>query len=88
MPGMFGRLELPRSSRQGIAIPVSILIRRGQLVGVYVVDANHQAILRWVKTGKVQDERVEITSGLTEGDRIITSNLSQLNDGQEVVIEK
>ena len=87
MPGMFGRLELPRSSRSALVIPNSSLIRRGQLEGVYVINANHQATLRWIKTGKFQGDRVEITSGLSDGDRIITNHLAQLSDEQKVVIQ-
>jgi multidrug efflux pump subunit AcrA (membrane-fusion protein) len=82
--GMFGRIELPRGVREVIMIPVNTLVRRGQLEGVYVVDANNQAELRWVKTGRVQDNQIEIVSGLTDGDRIITSHLQQLSDGQSI----
>jgi HlyD family secretion protein len=82
--GMFGRLALPGTLRQGIDIPSTALIRRGQLEGVYVVDNNHQAVLRWVRTGKIQQQTVEIVAGLASGDRIVTSNLSQLQDGQLV----
>lgn len=89
--GMFGRLELPRGTQPGILIPHDALIQRGQLEGVYVVEpdaAQPTAMLRWVKTGKTQGTQVEIVSGLTEGDRIITSHLDQLNDGQAVQIGK
>jgi selenocysteine lyase/cysteine desulfurase/multidrug efflux pump subunit AcrA (membrane-fusion protein) len=82
--GMFGRLALPGTLHQGIGIPSTALIRRGQLEGVYIVGKNHQAILRWVKTGKMQQQTVEIVSGLGSGDRIVTSNLAQLQDGQLV----
>jgi RND family efflux transporter MFP subunit len=82
--GMFGRLALPVTLRQGIGIPSTALIRRGQLEGVYIVGKNHQAILRWVKTGKTQQQTVEVVSGLGSGDRIVTSNLAQLQDGQLV----
>jgi HlyD family secretion protein len=58
MSGMFGRLELPDTLRQGITIPSTALIRRGQLEGVYVMGSNHQATLRWVKTGKTQNGNV------------------------------
>jgi multidrug efflux pump subunit AcrA (membrane-fusion protein) len=51
-------------------------------------DSQSTAILRWVKTGKTQGTQVEIVSGLTEGDRIITSHLDQLNDGQVVQVGK
>ncbi len=88
MSGMFGRLELPGSLRQGITIPTTALMRRGQLEGVYITDSNKQAILRWVKTGKAQNGTVEIVSGLSSGDRVVTSNLPQLSDGQSVVVEQ
>lgn len=88
MSGMFGRLELPGSLRQGITIPNTALIRRGQLEGVYIMGSNYQATLRWVKTGKTQNGIVEIVSGLSSGDRVITSNLPQLSDGQPVVVIK
>jgi HlyD family secretion protein len=41
-------------------------------------------MMRWVKTGKTQDGQVEIVSGLKAGDRIVTSNIAQLSDGQAV----
>jgi hypothetical protein len=82
--GMFGRIELPRGTQEVIMIPADTLVRRGQLEGVYVVDANNQAALHWVKTGSIRDNQIEIASGLTDGDRIITSHLQQLSDGQSI----
>lgn len=82
--GMFGRIELPRGTREVIMIPVNSLVRRGQLESVYVVDVHNQAALRWIKTGSVRDNQIEIVSGLMDGDRIITSHLQQLKDGQAI----
>ena len=82
--GMFGRIELSRGTQEVIMIPADTLVRRGQLEGVYVVDANNQAALHWVKTGSIRDNQIEIASGLTDGDRIITSHLQQLSDGQSI----
>jgi len=86
--GMFGRIALPLGEKQEtILIPSNALIQRGQLQGVYVVNTNDThstAVLRWVKTGQQRDGEVEIVSGLMEGDRIITSNINQLSDGQPV----
>lgn len=42
-------------------IPQSALVKRGQLEGVYVVGANNIVRLRWVKTGKVRDSKVEFS---------------------------
>lgn len=86
--GMFGRIALPIGDQQtGILVPTDALIQRGQLQGVYVVEtqAEHStAVLRWVKTGKTHSDQVEILSGLTANDRIITSNIDQLSDGQPI----
>jgi RND family efflux transporter MFP subunit len=99
--GMFGRIALPTGeSQETVLIPADALIQRGQLQGVYVVEPstaqpsealpnNTQsvAVLRWVKTGKQQDGQIEIVSGLTTGDRIITSDIEHLSDGQAIAIQ-
>lgn len=87
MSGMFGRIELSTGTQaETIVIPTTALFRRGQLEGVYIVGNNNQAEIRWVKTGKTQNNQVEIVSGLSQGDRLITSNLSQLADGQALEV--
>jgi len=40
-----------------------------------------------VKTGKVLEDRVELLSGLEEGEQIIVSETAQLTDGQPVTIQ-
>ncbi|MEI6330936.1 MAG: efflux RND transporter periplasmic adaptor subunit [Pseudanabaena sp. ELA645] len=90
--GMFGRIALPiGATKETLLIPTTALIQRGQLQGVYVVEnvedkaiSKTIAMMRWVKTGKTQDGQVEIVSGLKAGDRIVTSNIAQLSDGQAV----
>lgn len=90
--GMFGRIDLPLSEKQEkILIPAEALIQRGQLQGVYVVETRGSqaiAVLRWVKTGKSQNDQLEIVAGLTTGDRIITNNISQLSDEQPVAVRQ
>ncbi|WP_103666744.1 efflux RND transporter periplasmic adaptor subunit [Pseudanabaena sp. BC1403] len=90
--GMFGRIALPiGATKETLLIPTTALIQRGQLQGVYVLETAGEktiapliAMMRWVKTGKTQDGQVEIVSGLKAGDRIVTSNIAQLSDGQAV----
>lgn len=89
--GMFGRIALPLSeTHDTVIIPAHSLIRRGQLQGVYVVQANDSnqmsTVLRWVKTGKTQNGQIEIVSGLANGDRVVTTAINQLSDGQPVEI--
>jgi multidrug efflux pump subunit AcrA (membrane-fusion protein) len=77
--------------QETILIPMNALIQRGQLQGVFVVNTNDThstAVLRWVKTGQQREGQVEIVSGLMTGDRIITSNIGQLSDGQPISIRE
>lgn len=48
---------------------------------VAVVDKTNHVVLRGVQTGDVRENRVEIRSGVREGDRIVTDNGEQLKDG-------
>lgn len=89
--GMFGRIALPSGGEQEtIVIPTNALIQRGQLQGVFVVetsDAQPTAALRWVKTGQQHDGQIEVVSGLETGDRIITTNVNQITDGQPIATD-
>jgi RND family efflux transporter MFP subunit len=51
---------------------------------VAVVDSNNRIVWRRVTTGLVRDERVEITGGLRNGDRVVIENADRLKDGQLV----
>ncbi|MEA2162650.1 MAG: hypothetical protein QOK37_777 [Thermoanaerobaculia bacterium] len=54
---------------------------------VAVVDAEKHIALRHVTTGAVREQRIEITSGIKSGDRIVTTGAEALKDGQLVRIE-
>ncbi len=51
---------------------------------VAVVDAASHVAWRRVTTGLKRENRIEITSGLREGDRIVTDNPDRLKEGQLV----
>jgi DNA-binding GntR family transcriptional regulator len=40
-----------------------------------------------VKTGKVLDGRVEVLSGIEEGEQVIVSDIARLADGQPVTVQ-
>ena len=83
--GMFGRLLLHKGSSETIVVPRSAIIERGQLTGVFVVDPDHIARLRWVKVGRSFEEVVEVLSGLNVGERVMTE-ASKGVDGASVEI--
>jgi RND family efflux transporter MFP subunit len=82
--GLFGRARFPSGQKQALTIPRRAIVERGQLIGVFVVDDAGIARMRLVKTGKSFDDRVEILSGLGEGERIVTGGAQSLTDGSRV----
>jgi multidrug efflux pump subunit AcrA (membrane-fusion protein) len=54
-------------------MPLAAVVRRAELTAVYVVDAQGKPTLRQVRLGRSQGERVEVLSGLREGERIATN---------------
>ena len=79
--GMFARVLLTKGSKTAITVPENVIIRRGQLEGLYVVSNGNTAMLRWIRTGKMFGDRVEILSGLDDGETIVTSSETKLTDG-------
>jgi len=71
--GLFGRAHFPRGERSALLIPYNSLVTRGQLQGVYVLDANQIAGLRYVTVGKNAGEQIEILSGLQEGEKLASA---------------
>lgn len=69
--GLYGRAEFPRGERQAIMIPRTAVIDRGQLQGVFVLDQNRIATLRYVTLGKPTQEAVEVLAGLEGGEQLV-----------------
>lgn len=69
--GLFGRARFPRGSRTALLIPRAGVVERGQLRGVFVVDANQIAQLRYVTLGQPTGEQVEVLSGLQADERLV-----------------
>lgn len=72
-PGMFARLWVPTREGAGdgrLYVPASALVRRAELNGVYVVSRTGRPILRQVRVGRAEGDRVEILSGVAAGERV------------------
>ena len=75
LPGQFARLWLPGAAGErdgGIWVPASALVRRAEMSGVYVLDAQGRALLRQVRVGRRQGDEVELLAGVTVGERVAT----------------
>lgn len=69
--GMFGRLRLERGLSRTLLVPKTALIERGELAGLFVVEQDQVARLRWVKLGRPLGQGIEVLSGVSAGERII-----------------
>ena len=86
VPNEFIRLQVRGLiSENAIAIPQKALLQDSQGSYTYIVKDNQARITR-VTLGKMlkEDGLVIITSGLDNGDVLITNNLSKLRDGMDV----
>ncbi|HNP18339.1 MAG TPA: efflux RND transporter periplasmic adaptor subunit [Fulvivirga sp.] len=87
LPGMFVNVNFSNGiteSQSGITMLRSAIVRNGQLSGVYVVGAEKVAILRWLRLGKVKDDKIEVLSGLKAGESYILSADGKLYNGVKV----
>ena len=84
--GQFGRVSVPVAEVKLLLVPHSAVLKRGQMELVFVAQ-NGKAALRLVKTGKVLESRVEVLSGLEEGEQVIVSETAKITDGQPVTIQ-
>ncbi len=83
--GMFARVLVPIAHRRTILVPPEGVIERGQLRGVWVVDADGVAGLRWVRLGRRFPGGYEVLSGLDAGERIVLRPEQPLVEGDRVV---
>ncbi len=82
--GLYGVARFTTGQKQAILVPRKSVVHRGQLTGVFAVDSNGVARLRLIKTGKSYGDKVEILSGLGEGERIVVEGVANVNDGSRV----
>lgn len=74
-------------SSLAIMVPAPSLIHKDELDGLYTVSAASQAVLRWVRLGKTQGDKVEVLSGLDRNEKFITSSSARLYNGVAVIVK-
>lgn len=87
--GMFATVEIPLEADgrevSAARIPRTALFERGQLTGVFVVNEQSEARLRWVVIGEERGDTVRVLSGLRVGEQVAVAPDAQcLADGRRV----
>ena len=72
-PGMFVRVSLSGKGREALAVPRSALIQTGERQIVFVEQSAGVFAPREIKTGVAGKDSIEVLSGLSEGEMVVTS---------------
>jgi RND family efflux transporter MFP subunit len=79
-PGQFARVWLPVAVAAGAAadgrtapnpwVPLQAVVRRAEMTGLYVLNAEGRPLLRQVRLGRSDGAQVEVLAGLNAGERV------------------
>jgi cobalt-zinc-cadmium efflux system membrane fusion protein len=79
-PDMFATLSLSRPTVLRIIVPQTAVLHDGNVTEVYVPTADGKYVVRQVTTGASSDGRVEIISGLQNGEKVVTEGAAFLRE--------
>ena len=91
--GMFAGVTIPvkdawQVKNNAVLVPLSAIINRDELTGIFTVSVNNTALLRWIRLGKTYDDKVEVISGLSKNEKFIHSSESKLYNGAPVTVKE
>ena len=81
VPGLFARVWVPgvkpasttqNAKASPVFLPLTAIVRRAEMTGVYVMDAQGKPRLRQVRLGRVNGQNVEVLSGVSKGEQVAT----------------
>jgi len=82
--GLSGRAEFARGERSALLVPRTAVIERGQLQGIFVLDQNKIAGLRYITLGKPMSGQVEVLAGLEAGEMLVADPGSHELSGKKI----
>jgi len=85
IPGMYTESEISLHQKaNALTLPLEAVVRNGDDATVLAVNSQNVLDERHIKLGLEDNSRVEVLSGLAEGDRVVIGNRSQFRSGQKV----
>jgi len=85
-PGMYARVQLTVDRQADtLSVPRNAVVDIEGRRGVFLVE-DDVARFREIRTGLQDTERVQVTDGLTEGERVVTIGALGLRDGDRVIV--
>jgi membrane fusion protein, heavy metal efflux system len=77
-PQMYATVAVTNQNRTAIVVPATAVIRDGVSTYVYIQTGENKYVRRDVRVGDAHDATVEITGGLNEGDRVVSTGAELL----------
>lgn len=88
-PGMFARVTMNFGTQNHIVVPDLAIVKQSGAGDRYIyVYKNGKVSYQKVELGRRMGNKYEIISGVDNGDQVVVSGQSRLNNGMEVEIEK
>ncbi|MBZ5664348.1 MAG: efflux RND transporter periplasmic adaptor subunit [Acidobacteriia bacterium] len=84
-PGMYADVSLRvQNDPNALTLPLQAISRGADKTTVLLVNSQDHVEEREIRTGIEGSDRIQVLSGLNEGDRVIVGNLSKYRPGQHV----
>ncbi len=83
--GAYAKVAIPAGKRPALLVSKQAVVERGQLTGLYLVDANGLITYRLIRTGRSYGDRIEVLTGLNPGDTVIVEGVDRAVDGGMLV---
>lgn len=78
-PNLYGRLDIRTDARDTVlAVPADAIVYDGSDRFLFVVTGKHRYAYRRIETGRELDDTVEITTGVSAGERVVSSGVFHL----------
>ncbi len=82
--GMYGKAFFSAGKRKALLVPRSAVVQMSGISGVYIVSPEGNAIFQMAQLGNEQGDDVEVLTGLSSGDRVITDGSLGRIEGRKV----
>jgi RND family efflux transporter MFP subunit len=84
-PGMYAEVALRvQNDSNALTLPLQSIVRGDNKTSVLMVNSQNHVEEREIRTGIEGPDRIQVLSGLNEGDRVIVGNLGAYRSGQHV----
>ena len=84
--GMYGKAFFNIGKHEAILVPKNAIVQMSGIEGVYLVSPEGGAMFQMVQTGEEHGNDIEVTTGLKQGDRVISDKHLGRIEGKKVVL--